>query len=39
MLNQQIGKLDGAVQHAAEESPQAKPLMTQPGVGPNAALA
>ena len=39
MLNQQIGKLDGAVQTAAEENPQAKLLMTQPGVGPNTALA
>ena len=39
MLNQQIGKLDEAVQHAAEESPQSKLLMTQPGVGPNTALA
>src|SRR5580692_12486924 len=34
MLNQQIGKLDAAVQTAAEENPQAKLLMTQPGVGP-----
>src|SRR5882672_4773518 len=39
MLNQQIGKLDEAVQKAAEEHPQAKLLMTQPGVGPNTALA
>jgi transposase len=39
MLNQQIGKLDQAVQQAAEENPQAKLLMTQPGVGPNTALA
>jgi len=39
MLNQQIGTLDCAVQHAAEENPQAKLLMTQPGVGPNTALA
>jgi transposase len=39
MLNQQIGKLDGAVQQAAEENPQAKLLMTQPGIGPNTALA
>jgi transposase len=39
MLDGQIGKLDGAVQQAAEENPQAKLLMTQPGVGPNAALA
>ena len=39
MLDQQIGKLDWAVQKAAEENPQAKLLMTQPGVGPNTALA
>lgn len=39
MLNQQIGKLDGAVEHAAEQDAQAKLLMTQPGVGPNTALA
>jgi len=39
MLHQQIGKLDQAVQQAAEENPQAKLLMTQPGVGPNTALA
>ena len=39
MLNQQIGKLDQAVQKAAEEHPQARLLMTQPGVGPNTALA
>ena len=39
MLNQQIGMLDTAVQKAAEENPQAKLLMTQPGVGPNTALA
>ena len=39
MLNQQIGKLDAAVQHAADEHPQAQLLMTQPGVGPNTALA
>lgn len=39
MLNQQIGKLDTAVQQAAEENPQARLLMTQPGVGPNTALA
>jgi transposase len=39
MLNQQVGKLDEAVQHAAEENPQTKLLMTQPGVGPNTALA
>ena len=39
MLNQQIGKLDAAVQHAADGHPQAQLLMTQPGVGPNTALA
>ena len=39
MLDQQIGKLDRAVQQAADEHPQAKLLMTQPGVGPNTALA
>src|SRR5437868_5676736 len=39
MLNQRIGQLDTAVQHAAEENPQARLLMTQPGVGPNTALA
>jgi transposase len=39
MLNRQVGELDGAVQRAAEENPQAKLLMTQPGVGPNTALA
>lgn len=39
MLNQQIGMLDTAVQKAAEENRQAKLLMTQPGVGPNTALA
>jgi len=39
MLNQQIGTLGDAVQHAAEENPQARLLMTQPGVGPNTALA
>ena len=39
MLNQQIGQLDAAVQKAAEENPGSKLLMTQPGVGPNTALA
>src|SRR5271166_1738325 len=39
MLNEQIGKLDQAVQCAAEEHPQARLLMTQPGVGANTALA
>jgi transposase len=38
MLDEQIGKLDGAVQEAAEQNPQAKLLLTQPGVGPNTAL-
>ena len=39
MLNEQVGKLDEAVQLAAEQHPQAQLLMTQPGVGPNTALA
>jgi transposase len=39
MLDQQVGKLDKAVQDAAEQHAQAKLLMTQPGVGPNTALA
>jgi transposase len=39
MLNEQVGKLDEAVRQAAEEHPQAQLLMTQPGVGPNTALA
>jgi len=39
MLNEQVSKLDQAVQHAAEQHPQARLLMTQPGVGPNTALA
>jgi transposase len=39
MLDEQIGKLDEAVQEAAEQHPQAQLLMTQPGVGPNTALA
>jgi len=39
MLNQQVGTLDQAVQQAAEEHAQARLLMTQPGVGPNTALA
>ena len=39
MLNQQVGQLDAAVQKAAEENPASKLLMTQPGVGPNTALA
>src|SRR5450432_2441263 len=39
MLDQQVGKLDDAVQQAAGQHPQARLLMTQPGVGPNTALA
>jgi transposase len=39
LLEEQIGKLDGAVQQAAAKHPQARLLMTQPGVGPNTALA
>jgi transposase len=39
MLDEQIGKLDQAVEQAANEHAQAKLLMTQPGVGPNTALA
>ena len=39
MLDEQIGKLDQAVRQAAEQHRQAKLLMTQPGVGPNTALA
>jgi transposase len=39
MLDEQIGKLDRAVQQAADEHAQARLLMTQPGVGPNTALA
>jgi len=38
-LDQQIGKLDQAVLEAAQNDPQARLLMTQPGVGPNTALA
>lgn len=38
-LDQQIAELDAAVQHAAEQQPQARLLMTQPGVGPITALA
>ena len=38
-LDQQIGKLDAAVERAAEEHPQARLLMTQPGVGPITSLA
>ena len=39
MLDEQVGKLDRAVAQAAEGHPQARLLMTQPGVGPNTALA
>jgi transposase len=39
MLEEQIGKLDTAVEQAAEQHPQARLLMTHPGVGPNTALA
>lgn len=39
MLDQQVGTLDVAVKKAADEHPQAKLLMTQPGVGPNTAMA
>jgi transposase len=38
-LNQQIAPLDQAVKEAAERDGQARLLMTQPGVGPNTALA
>jgi transposase len=38
-FDQQMGKLDEAVEQAAEQHAQAKLLMTQPGVGPNTALA
>jgi transposase len=38
-LNEQIGKLDEAAQQAAEQHPQARLLMTQPGVGPITSLA
>ena len=39
MLEEQIGKLDRAVEQAAQEHAPARLLMTQPGVGPNTALA
>jgi len=39
LLNQQVDALDRAVQKVAEEDPQVKLLMTQPGVGPNTAMA
>jgi len=38
-LDRQIGELDEAVSAAAEQDPQARLLMTQPGVGPITALA
>lgn len=38
-LDKQISKLDVAVERAAEENPQARLLMTQPGVGPITSLA
>jgi len=38
-LDQQIASLDRAAQQAAEQDPQARLLLTQPGVGPITALA
>ena len=38
-LDGQIGELDAAVKAAGEQHPQARLLMTQPGVGPVTALA
>ena len=38
-LDQQITPLDEAAQQAAEQNPEARLLMTQPGVGPITALA
>lgn len=38
-LDEQIAELDAAVKQAAEADAQARLLMTQPGVGPNTALA
>ena len=38
-LDEQIGHLDQAAQAAAEQHPQARLLMTQPGVGPITSLA
>ena len=38
-LDRQVAELDEAVSQAAEEHPQARLLMTQPGVGPITALA
>jgi transposase len=39
MLDGQIGPLDQAVERAANDNPQARLLLTQPGVGPVNALA
>ena len=39
MLDQQIQLLDAAVEEAAKENPQARLLMSQPGVGPITSLA
>ncbi len=39
LLDQQIGSLDMAVKEAAEKDPNARLLMTQPGVGPVTSLA
>jgi transposase len=38
-LDKQIGKLDAAVERIANQDPQARLLMTQPGVGPITSLA
>jgi len=38
-LDKSIAKLDEAVQRAADEHPQARLLMTQPGIGPITSLA
>jgi transposase len=38
-LDAQIAPLDRAAQQAAEQDPQARLLLTQPGVGPITALA
>lgn len=38
-LDRQVQELDEAVSHTAEDHPQARLLMTQPGVGPVTALA
>lgn len=39
MLDEQIAPLDQAVQQAAEQNPNARLLLTQPGVGPITSLA